>query len=135
MGYAIPISAAKPIIEELMQRTTRTLVAEENRGYLGITGATVTQQEMTIYGYPEGVYVANVNSGSAAEEAGLQRGDYITEFDGQKITSMEQLQRLLMYYEEGSVVELEIERPRRNGYDTMTLEITLGDKSVLGRTN
>ena len=135
MGYAIPISAAKPIIEELMQRTTRTLVAEENRGYLGITGATVTQQEMTIYGYPEGVYVANVNSGSAAEEAGLQRGDYITEFDGQKITSMEQLQRLLMYYEEGSVVELEIERPQRNGYDTLTLEITLGDKSVLGRTN
>ena len=135
MGYAIPISAAQPIIEDLMQRTTRTLVDEEDRGYLGITGATVTSQEIAFYGYPEGVYVANVNAGSAAEAAGLQRGDYIMEFDGQKVTSMEQLQRLLMYYEEGSTVEIQIERPARNGYHDMTLEITLGDKSTLGRTN
>ena len=135
MGYAIPISAAQPIIEDLMQRTTRTLVDEEDRGYLGITGATVTSQEIAFYGYPEGVYVANVNAGSAAEAAGLQRGDYIMEFDGQKVTSMEQLQRLLMYYEEGSTVEMQIERPARNGYHDMTLEITLGDKSTLGRTN
>ncbi|MBO6297627.1 MAG: trypsin-like peptidase domain-containing protein [Lachnospiraceae bacterium] len=135
MGYAIPISAAKPIIEDLMQRTTRTLVDEEERGYLGITGATVTSQEIAFYGYPEGVYVANVNAGSAAEAAGLQRGDYITEFDGQKVSSMEQLQRLLMYYEEGATVEIEIERPAKNGYHEMTLEITLGDKSTLGRTN
>ena len=135
MGYAIPISAAQPIIEDLMQRTTRTLVDEDDRGYLGITGATVTSQEIAFYGYPEGVYVANVNAGSAAEAAGLQRGDYIMEFDGQKVTSMEQLQRLLMYYEEGSTVDITIERPARNGYQEMTLEITLGDKSTLGRTN
>ncbi len=135
MGYAIPISAAQPIIEDLMTRTTRTLVAEEDRGYLGITGATVTSQEIAFYGYPEGVYVANVNAGSAAEEAGLQRGDYIMEFDDQKITSMEQLQRLLMYYEEGAAVEIQIERPTRNGYDELTLQVTLGDKSTLGRTN
>ena len=135
MGYAIPISAAEPIIEDLMTRTTRTLVAEENRGYLGITGATVTTQEAAIYGYPEGVYVANVNAGSAAEDAGLERGDYITYFDGQKISSMEQLQRLLMYYEEGTNVEICIERPTIGGYNEMTLQITLGDKSVLGRTN
>lgn len=135
MGYAIPISAAKPIIEDLMTRTTRTLVDENNRGYLGITGATVTSQEIAFYGYPEGVYVANVNLGSAAELAGLQRGDYIVAFDGQKITSMEQLQRILMYYEEGSTVEIQIERPIRNGYDEQTLQVTLGDKSTLGRTN
>ncbi|MBR1472187.1 MAG: trypsin-like peptidase domain-containing protein [Lachnospiraceae bacterium] len=135
MGYAIPISAAQPIIEDLMQRTTRTLVEEENRGYLGITGATVTSQEVALYGYPEGVYVANVNGGSAAETAGLQRGDYIIAFDGQTVTSMEQLQRLLMYYEEGTTAEIKILRPERNGYREMTLEVTLGDKSVLGRTN
>ena len=65
----------------------------------------------------------------------MERGDYITYFDGQKISSMEQLQRLLMYYEEGTTVELRIERPTRGGYNEMTLQITLGDKSVLGRTN
>ena len=135
MGYAIPISAAKPIIEELMMKTTRTLVDESERGYLGITGATVTQQERLVYGYPEGVYVANVNDGSAADLGGLQRGDYITSFDGEAVTSMERLQRMLMYYKEGDTIEVEIQRPSSNGYKQMKLEITLGDKSVLGRTN
>ncbi|MBR5422285.1 MAG: trypsin-like peptidase domain-containing protein [Lachnospiraceae bacterium] len=135
MGYAIPISAAKPIIEELMQKTTRTLVSEDERGYLGITGATVTQQEIMLYGYPEGVYVANVNDGSPADLAGMQRGDYITALDGETVTSMEGLQRLLMYYRVGDTVEVEIKRPDGNRYKDMTLELTLGDRSSLGRTN
>ncbi len=135
MGYAIPISAARPIIEELMQKTTRTLVPEDERGYLGITGATVTQQEIYLYGYPEGVYVASVNDGSAADRAGMERGDYITEFDGEKITSMEGLQRLLMYYREGETVEVKILRENGNDFDELTLQLTLGDKSVLGNRN
>ena len=135
MGYAIPISAARPIIEELMQKTTRTLVSEDERGYLGIVGANVTQQEIMIYGYPEGAYVANVNSDSPAEEAGLQRGDFITTFDGEAVTSMESLQRLLMYYKEGEEIEIGISRPSGNGYKEMTLHVTLGDRSILGRTN
>ena len=118
-----------------MMKTTRTLVDESERGYLGITGATVTQQERLVYGYPEGVYVANVNDGSAADLGGLQRGDYITSFDGEAVTSMERLQRMLMYYKEGDTIEVEIQRPSSNGYKQMKLEITLGDKSVLGRTN
>ena len=135
MGYAIPISAAKPIIEELMQKTTRTLVDEDDRGFLGITGATVTEQEIMFYGYPEGVYVANVNDGSAADLGGLQKGDFITAFDGESVTSMEGLQRLLMYYSADDEVEVEIKRLSGNSYKDMTLTMTLGDKSVLGRTN
>ncbi len=135
MGYAIPISAAKPIIEELMQHTTRTLVDEKDRGYLGITGATVTSQEAFYYGYPQGVYISGVNKNSAAEDAGMQTGDILVGFDGESITSMEQLQRLLMYYSAGTTVELEVKRPDGNDYRDMTLKITLGDKSVLGRTN
>ena len=135
MGYAIPISAARPIIEELMQKTTRTLVPEEERGYLGITGATVTQQEIYLYGYPEGAYVVNVNDGSAADRAGMQRGDYITGFDGERITSMEGLQRILMYYREGDTVDVQVLRPNGNDYDELTLQLTLGDKSDLGRSN
>ena len=137
MGYAIPISVARPIIDELMEKTTRTLVPEDERGYLGITGATITQQDIYLYGYPEGVYVVNVNDGSAADLAGMQRGDCITEFDGEKITSMEGLQRILMYYREGDTVEVTILRPNEDGndYDELTLQLTLGDKSDLGRRN
>ena len=118
-----------------MQKTTRTLVDEDDRGFLGITGATLTQQEMMLYGYPEGVYVANVNDGSAADQGGLQKGDFITAFDGESVTSMEGLQRMLMYYSAGDEIEVEIMRPSGNSYKEMTLTITLGDKSVLGRTN
>ena len=135
MGYAIPISAARPIIENLMTKTTRTLVSESKRGYLGITGATVTAEEAQYYGYPEGVYVAGVTSDSPAEEAGLKKGDYITAFDGEKISSMEQLQKVLMYYEEGSEVDVDITRVVGNSYKDMTLHIVLGDRSVIGRIN
>lgn len=135
MGYAIPISAAKPIIEELMQHTTRALVDEKSRGYLGITGATVTTQESFYYGYPQGVYISNVNGNSPAEDAGLMTGDILVGFDGESVSSMEQLQRLLMYYSAGTTVELEVKRPDGNDYRDVTLKITLGDKSVLGRTN
>ncbi len=137
MGYAIPISVARPIIDELMEKTTRTLVPEDERGYLGITGATITQQDIYLYGYPEGVYVVNVNDGSAADLAGMQRGDCITEFDGEKITSMEGLQRILMYYREGDTVEVTILRPDEDSgeYEELMLQLTLGDKSDLGRRN
>ncbi|MCR5727998.1 MAG: trypsin-like peptidase domain-containing protein [Lachnospiraceae bacterium] len=135
MGYAIPISAAKPIIENLMTKTTRTLVSESKRGYLGIKGATVTAEEAMFYGYPEGVYVAGVTSDSPAEEAGLMKGDYITAFDGEKISSMEQLQKLLMYYEEGTVVDIDITRVVGDSYQDMTLKLTLGNKSVISEIN
>ncbi|MCR5118710.1 MAG: trypsin-like peptidase domain-containing protein [Lachnospiraceae bacterium] len=135
MGYAIPISAARPIIEELMTKTTRTLVPEAKRGYLGIRGATVTAEEATYYGYPEGVYVANINDGSPAEQGGLMKGDYIVAFDGEKISSMEQLQKLLMYYERGEEVEVDVTRVVGNSYKDLTVKITLGDRNVIDGMN
>ncbi len=135
MGYAIPISAARPIIENLMTKTTRTLVSEEDRGYLGITGATVTAEEAQYYGYPEGVYVVSVTDGSPAEEAGLKKGDYITSLDGEKVDSMEKLQKLLMYYEEGSEAELGVTRVVGNNYKDINITVELGDRSILNRIN
>ena len=135
MGYAIPISAARPIIENLMTKTTRSLVSEADRGYLGITGATVTEEEAQYYGYPQGVYVVSVSDDSPAERGGLKKGDYITSFDGENIQSMEQLQKLLMYYEAGTKVEVGVTRVVGNNYKDVTLEIELGDKSVIGRIN
>lgn len=131
MGYAIPISAAMPILEELMLQETRTLVAEDKQSYLGITGANITQQEQLFYGYPEGVYVANVYEDSAAEAGGLEKGDFILSFDGEKVSSMEELQNLLLYYEAGTVVDIVIKRPTNSGYREQTLTVTLGNRSEL----
>ncbi|MDE6712330.1 MAG: trypsin-like peptidase domain-containing protein [Lachnospiraceae bacterium] len=128
MGYAIPISAAKPIIEELSLKETRELLPEEEQGYLGISGATTTAQEILYYGYPEGVYVAKVYEDTAAEKAGVQQGDFIISFDGETIKSMQSLANKLCYYEAGSTVEIEVMRQTARGYQRITLEVTLGSK-------
>lgn len=128
MGYAIPISAAYPIISDLMQQETRQIVEEDKQGYLGITGATITQTEARYYGYPEGVYVASVYENTAAEEAGIERGDFIYSFDGEPVDSMEELQRKLMYYEGGTEVEILLYRYSNRGYKSITVTVTLGSK-------
>lgn len=128
MGYAIPISAAKPIIEELSLKETRELLPEEEQGYLGISGATTTAQEILYYGYPEGVYVAKVFEDTAAEKAGVQQGDFIVSFDGETIKSMQSLANKLCYYAAGSIVEIEVMRQTARGYQKITLEVTLGSK-------
>ena len=78
MGYAIPISDAKPIIENLMTKQTRLKVNEDSKGYLGITGIDVVAEYSEIYGMPQGVYVSSVTEGTGAAEAGLVKGDIIT---------------------------------------------------------
>lgn len=133
MGYAIPISAAKPIIEELSLKETRVLLPEEEQGYLGISGATTTAQEIMYYGYPEGVYVAKVYEDTAAEKAGVQQGDFIVSFDGETIKSMQSLANKLCYYAAGSTVEIEVMRQTARGYHKVTLEVTLGSKSDMDK--
>lgn len=133
MGYAIPISAAKPIIDELSLKETRELLPEEEQGYLGISGATTTAQEIMYYGYPEGVYVAKVYGGTAAEKAGVQQGDFIVSFDGETIKSMQSLANKLCYYAAGSTVEIEVMRSTARGYHKITLEVTLGSKSDMDK--
>lgn len=128
MGYAIPISSASPIIAELMLRETKSKVAEEERGYLGISGISVTSEVSQAYGMPEGVYVAQVYENTAASEAGLKRGDIITEFGGDRISSMEELQKELEFYAKGSTVEMKVMTMTGTGYEETSLHITLGNK-------
>ena len=71
MGYAIPISTARPIIEDLMERQTRTKYSEEERGYLGISCINVTSDLSENFSMPQGIFVAQVYSGTGAEAAGL----------------------------------------------------------------
>lgn len=128
MGYAIPISSAKPIIEELMNRETKTKVGEENMGYLGITGVTVTADVASVYGMPEGVYVTQVYRGTGAEAAGIIKGSIITRLDGINISGMDELVEALQYYAVGDVVEVTIMQSGMLGYEETTVSVTLGNK-------
>lgn len=128
MGYAIPISSASPIIAELMLKETKNKVAEEERGYLGITGINVTEYVSQTYGMPEGVYISQVYDNTAAAAAGLMKGDIITAFEGEDITSMDELQRQLEYYAMGDTVTVTIMSPGMSGYESRQVELTLGGK-------
>lgn len=128
MGYAIPISSAKPIIEDLMTKTTKAKVADGDKAYLGISGVDVTADAAGTYGLPEGVYVAQVYEDTAAANAGLVKGDIITKFDGSSVNSMEELQNMLQYYSAGTTVDVTIQQGSPTGYQEKTVAVTLGTK-------
>lgn len=128
MGYAIPISSASPIIAELMLKETKNKVAEDERGYLGISGISVTEYVSETYGMPEGVYISQVYEDTAAAKAGLRKGDIITEFDGEKIDSMDELQKELEFHAIGETVEITVMSADVNGYRDRKIELTLGNK-------
>ncbi len=127
MGYAIPISDAQPIIEELMKKETRLKVEEENKGYLGITGIDVVDEYSELYGMPKGVYISSVSEGTGAEEAGLIRGDIITALNGEEVESMDELKEELSYYAAGDTVELTIMQGSPTGFQAKTVMVTLGE--------
>ena len=127
MGYAIPITAASPIIAELMERETRTVkVDESQRGYIGISLQSVTDDAANRYNMPKGVFVYSVEPGLAADEAGIQKGDIIVGFDGQKISSEDDLLGTIQYYRAGETVVVTIKRLENSEYVTYNIEITLG---------
>ena len=131
MGYAIPISNAKPIIEELMNRETKDKVEETRKGYLGISGLDVTADVSAAYGMPIGVYVAQVYGDGGAAAAGIMKGDVITAFDGITVKTMEDLQGCLQYYEMGETVSVTIQRPDAGEYKEYRLKVTLGAKTLV----
>ena len=126
IGYAIPMDTAKPIIEELI---TNEEVDESNSAYLGIAGVDVTSDVAKTYNMPTGVYVAQVMEGAAAEQAGIQKGDIITKFDGKDVTSMEKLSYNMQYYAAGTTVDVVIERSSNGQYEEQTISVTLGKKN------
>lgn len=129
MGYAIPISRVSDIIDNLMNQTTRTKVDSDKQGTIGIKGINVTSDVQEKYGLPEGIYVSEVTSGSAADKAGITSGSVITKFDGKSVNDIESLQDLLQYYEAGETVELTLQVPDGDSYKEKTVSITLGSKS------
>jgi serine protease Do len=128
IGYAIPISTAKPVINELVLNETKKKVSSDNRGFLGISGTDVTDDAANRYGMPMGVYVADVIEGSGAQKAGIGKGDIIVSIDGDNVTSMTALQGMLEYYEAGTNVTVVIERQTNGEYIEKTVTVTLGKR-------
>ena len=125
MGYAIPISTARPIIEELMERQTRTKYSEEERGYLGISCINVTSDLSENFSMPQGIFVAQVYSGTGAETAGLVRGNIVVAFDGVTVQNQEELTKQMQYYKAGESVEITIMVNSANGYQQKNVTVTL----------
>ena len=127
MGYAIPIDTAAPIITALMNKE---VIPESEQAYLGITGMNITESYSQQLNIPAGIYVREVQENSPADKAGVHAGDVITKFNGNSISSMENLITKLESYRAGDEITLSVKRMTNYGqYEETELSITLGAKS------
>lgn len=129
VGYAIPISEATPIIDELMNKEVLT---DEQKGYLGISGKTVTE-EAASFNMPSGVYVSEVAEDGAAQKAGVKQGDIITAINDIQVTTIESLKEKANSYKKGTKVTLTLQRNSNGIYQEKKVEVTLqGEESLDG---
>lgn len=128
MGYAIAIESVKDIIDDLSTQTTRVALDNDERGYIGVSGSSVTSEISQTYGWPVGVLIRSVTEDSAAERAGLQVNDVITSFDGKDVDSWETLVNLMRYYQVGEQVEVVYSRLENGSFTEYTTTLTLTEK-------
>lgn len=128
MGYAIAIESVKDIIDDLSTQTTRVALDNDERGYIGVSGSSVTSEISQTYGWPVGVLIRSVTEDSAAERAGLQVNDVITSFDGKDVDSWETLVNLMKYYQVGEQVEVVYSRLENGSFTEYTTTLTLTEK-------
>lgn len=124
MGYAIPISKAQPILENIMNRKTREIVDEEKAAYMGIKLRNRSQEVIQMYDMPIGAFISGVVPGAAADEAGIREGDIVETLDGIQVSSEKDLLEKLQHYEAGETVEICVARFTDEGYAETTLDVT-----------
>ncbi len=124
MGYAIPITYAWSIIQQMIDND---VVSELDASYLGIAGRDITSDMSEQYDIPVGVYVAQVVEGSGADEAGIEVEDVITSFNGRTVTSVNTLNNIMQYISAGTTVEITVAKASNN-YEEVTYEVTLTHK-------
>ena len=125
VGYAIPISKAKDIIDDLMTRTTKIAVSESEQGYLRIQLQNIDESMAKMYGMPQGVYVYKIMEDSAAAGSDLHEKDIITKLDGEKISNYADLAKLLTYYKSGDTVTLTVQSLVNGSYQEREVQVTL----------
>lgn len=125
MGYSIPINTSVPILKELVNRETRDKLSNSERGYIGATVVDVSDDAKDLYDMPQGAFVYEVSEGSAAEQAGIHKGDIITKFEGISVTDKEDLIDQMSYYKVGETVTLEVQSATNGSYEAREVEVTL----------
>ena len=126
MGFAIPISTAVPIINDIIDAQQ---VSEDEQAYLGIKGTDVSSELSQYYNMPEGIYVGKVTQDSPAGKAGIKTGDVIVKFNGTETTTMDGLKDRLGRCKAGDTVEVVVKRADNGDYKEVNVKVKLGKKS------
>lgn len=128
MCYAIPISDAIPVLDNLKKREIRERLREDESGYLGISCSNVERRQAEEFGIPDGVYVREANEDGPADKAGIRKGDVIVSINEVKVSTMDELSEMLRYYPVGEIVEVEIMRYESGEYKSQVISVKLGRK-------
>ena len=128
MCYAIPISDAIPVLDNLKKREIRERLREDESGYLGISCSNVERKQAEEFGIPDGVYVREANEDGPADKAGIRKGDVIVSINEVKVSTMNELSEMLRYYPVGEIVEVEIMRYEEGEYQSQIISVKLGRK-------
>lgn len=132
MGYAIPITRALPIVNDLM---TKEILSDEEKGYLGIIPQDVTEEVSAAYNWPIGAYVAQLVDGSSASNAGLVVGDIITAVNGMEIKTSTELREKVTSYRVGTTISITYKRMVNGSYEEFTTDVTLMQNPNYAETN
>ncbi|MCD8013551.1 MAG: trypsin-like peptidase domain-containing protein [Lachnospiraceae bacterium] len=135
VGYAIPIDTAIPVLEQLVNKETRDKLSDDERGYIGATVVTVSEEAADSYNMPAGAFVYEVTEGSAADEAGIKSGDIISAFAGESVSSSDELIEKMSYYEPGETVIIEVQTANNGSYEAREVEVTLQASSSSGSSS
>jgi serine protease Do len=127
-GYAIPISKAQTIIDNLMTKTTRSQVSAADQGYLGVQCKNIDSTTSQQLGMPQGVFIYKIVEGGAASKSDIREKDIITKFDGQSIKTYDDLTNMLKYYKGGSTVAVTVQSLENGKYVERSVNITLGSR-------
>lgn len=128
MGYAIPISTAAPIIEELMTQRTRPQKKEDGGAYLGISGMEATEKMLERYDLSDGIYITQVFDDTPADKAGIRKGDILIAIEGEEVSDMDELAEVLASYEEGERVTIQMLKRSNKGYQEEEIDVVLGGR-------
>lgn len=125
MGFAIPISDVKELIEQLMNGE---VLSEDQKGYLGVSGYMNDAETAKESKLPVGFYVTEVVKGSGADKAGIQQYDIITKIGDKDVTDFNVISDYLADKKAGDKVKLTITYQSRSGnYKTEEVTVTLSD--------
>lgn len=118
MGFAIPVSKAQEIINELLSGGY-----VKGRTRLGIRGTDVPEMDVVMYSLPEGFKIASVDEVSAFSGTGVEENDIITAIEGEPITGITDISNYLLRFHPGDQVSVTIYRMSTD--ETFDVTITL----------